>query len=118
MANAFESVFKMRILFLLLCVRFSEIVQPVPQHIEPDTRNKTILVAVRRGGLLARPGGSADLSAAFIDANCYTGCNPYIGIFRSLCEPECNELSLGVHHSCCSQFVLLDASVAATMPLR
>ena len=64
---------------------------------------------MRRGGLLARPGGSADLSAAFIDANCYTGCNPYFDTFRSFCEPECNELPLAVHHS----FVLLDAPAAA-----
>ena len=71
---------------------------------------------MRRGGLLARPSGSADLYAAFIDTNSYTCCDPYFDTFRSLCEPECNELPLGVHYSCYSQFVLLDASAAATMP--
>ena len=35
---------------------------------------------------------------------------------RDFCEPECNELPLGAHHPCCSQFSVFDSATAADQP--
>ena len=37
---------------------------------------------------------------------------------RDICEPECDEMPWGVHHPCCSQFLLSDCCAAACLPRR